>query len=162
MRSAFRKVEADTGVIALTSQWRIPIDCFPAYRQPLFLPIWPIQSLDLIGYRSDGVFVAIATGSPGSTLILDGDSRPPRLALEELDDDWPSDLREFQPGIIEVTAGYTDPAYYPDELKHAAKILIANSALYRESAVSGPGVAATNVPGADYDFWISKWVLPVA
>lgn len=160
LASAFRKIESDTGVISLTSQWRIAIECFPTGRSPLVIPIWPIQSVDLIAYYdADGVLTSISAGSPGTTLILDNANRPSRLALETPSDAWPTDLRAFQPGILEVTAGFETAALYPDELKQSAKILIAQSALFREHAVSGPGIAVSSVL-MDYDRWIERWVLP--
>lgn len=159
MRSAFQKIESDTGVAGLTARYRIPIDAFPYGRLPMILPLWPIQTIDLVGYyTSSGVDTQLVAGSPGLAFILDA-NRPTQLALERTTDDWPSDLREFQPGYIEVTAGFTDAASYPDDLKQAARLLIAQSSLFREHAVSGPGVAVNSVL-MDYDRWIEGWRLP--
>jgi uncharacterized phiE125 gp8 family phage protein len=161
IRAAFRKIERDTGVIAMTSEWRIPVDEFPIFRQFMQLPLWPVQSADRVAYYdTDGNLVELSAGSPGAGFILDGTSRPPRLALEAIDDDWPTSLREFQPGIVEVTAGFASADLYPDDLRQAAYLLIANAALYREPAVAGPGVAVTSIP-IGYEQWIERWVLPV-
>src|SRR5688572_12826801 len=73
MRAAFQKIELDTGVVPLTAQYRIPIEAFPYARLPLILPLWPIQSVDLIGhYTAAGVDTPLSAGSPGLAFILDG------------------------------------------------------------------------------------------
>lgn len=160
IRSAFRKIEGDTGVVPLTSRWSFAVEAFPDWRQPLRLPLWPIQSVDRIAYYdTDGTLVELAAGSPGQAFILDQGSRPARLALERDTDEWPTNMRTFQPGLIEVTAGFTSAAAYPDDLKQAAKILIGQSALFREQDVAGAGMTLSAV-SVDYQKWIERWVLP--
>lgn len=155
IKAARRKVENDTGLTLLTSRWQITLNAYPAWDQPLHLPLWPIQSVDdFYYYDTDGVQTSV--GSPLPYLIDYG--RPAQLALDGTDT-WPTSLRTFQPGVIEVTAGWSDPAFIPDDLKQAIRYLVGQMALYRETDVSGPGVTVGQV-SIGYEQWISAWVLP--
>lgn len=158
--AAWQKVERDTGLVLLTSEWRMYVHAYPAWNQPLRLPLWPIQSIDTFDYvDSAGVTQTVMSGSPASIpYIVDYGTRPVLLHLEN-EDTWPSDLRTNQPGTIEVTAGWTHPELIPADLLQAMRLLIGESDLNREHSVSGQGVTVTPVP-IGYDQWIAPWVLP--
>jgi uncharacterized phiE125 gp8 family phage protein len=157
--AAWQKVERDTGVVLLTSTWRFMVEEYPVWNQALHLPLYPIQSVDLFQYYdSQGVLQDVMTGSPPALPYLIDYGRPVRLGLPDAGL-WPSDLRTFQPGIVEVTAGWTDPEFIPDDLKQAMKLLIGQSALFREQDVAGQGMTVMKV-SVDYDRWIERWLVP--
>jgi len=155
IRAARTKVEADTGLVLRPSRWRVIIDQFPSWRQPLRLPIFPIVSIDDFGYYDrDGVLQT--TGSPAFLPLTE--ARPQRLYLAT-DEQWPTTHRQYQPGFLDVTAGYTTPELVPEDLKQGIKLLVGQSDLYRQPITAGPGQTVNSV-GFDYDRWISAWVLP--
>lgn len=160
IKAAARKVELDTGVVLLTSEWRMFVNEYPVFGQGLRLPIYPIQSIDAFTYvDSLGVEQDVFTGSPASLPYLVDYARPVTLSLASASDTWPIDLRPNQPGTIDVTAGWTDPALIPDDLIQAMYLLIGQSALFREHAVVGQGMTINSVL-MDYDRWIEAWRLP--
>lgn len=160
IRAAQQKVERDTGVVFLTSQWRMFVNQFPSWSQALYLPIFPVQSVDAFTYvDSSGVEQDTFTGSPLGLPYLVDYARPVRLSLAATDDVWPSDLRPSQPGTIDVTAGWTDVSLIPDDLKQAMRTLIGQMALFREQDVAGQGMTVSPV-SLTYDRWIAPWVLP--
>lgn len=160
IKAAARKVQSDTGVVLLTSEWRMFVHEYPSWSQSLRLPIYPIQSIDAFTYvDSAGDEQDVFTGSPASVPYLVDYGRPVTLRLAD-GDTWPTDLRLNQPGTIDVTAGWTDPALIPDDLLQAMYLLIGQSALFREHAIVGQGMTVNSVL-MDYDRWIESWRLPV-
>jgi uncharacterized phiE125 gp8 family phage protein len=155
IKSAAHKVERDTGVTLLTSAWRVVLNAYPAWDQPIHLPLYPVQSIDDFTYYDfDGMLQSVA--SPLPDLVDYG--RPVKIALAGTDT-WPTDLRTFQPGVIDVTAGWSAPELIPDDLKQAIKILVGQMALYREQDVAGQGMTVTPTT-LGYEQWIASWVLP--
>jgi uncharacterized phiE125 gp8 family phage protein len=154
IKGARQKLEKDTGLALLTQSWRVAVDQFPSYRQSLYLPVWPVQSIDRFVYIDrDGTEQNLLV-SP-SNFLLGSTSRPAQLGLVDAAS-WPTDGRHFQPGTLELTAGWTAQADIPAELLMAMKKLIGDFAGFRESALVGQ-VAA--VPQS-YDDLIAAWVLP--
>jgi uncharacterized phiE125 gp8 family phage protein len=156
IRSARQKVERDTGVVLVVGTYRITVDQYPIFRLPLILPVWPVQSIDAVAHY-DRAGALQSEGSPSPYVFLSS-GRPHKLALTD-DLSWPTDVRTYQPGVIDVTAGYASPSLVPDDLKQAVKLLVAQSASFREPMIAGQGIASV---GIDYDRWIETWVLPSA
>ena len=154
IKGARQKLEKDTGLALLTQSWRVTVDQFPSYRQSLYLPVWPVQSIDRFVYIDrDGTEQNLLV-SP-STFILGSTSRPAQLGLVDTAS-WPTDTRRFQPGTLELTAGWVLPADIPAELLMAMKKLIGDFAGFRESAL----VAQLATAPQNYDALIAAWVLP--
>lgn len=154
IKGARQKLEKDTGLALLTQSWRVAVDQFPSYRQSLYLPVWPVQSIDRFVYIDrDGTEQNLLV-SP-SNFLLGSTSRPAQLGLVDTAS-WPTDGRHFQPGTLELTAGWTASGDIPAELLMAMKKLIGDFAGFRESALVGQ-VAA--VPQS-YDALIAAWILP--
>jgi uncharacterized phiE125 gp8 family phage protein len=157
IKAAARKVETDTGVVLLTSEWRMHVHAFPSFGQALYLPLYPIQSIDAFTYvDTSGDEQTVFTGSPATLPYIVDYGRPVRLQLADAET-WPADTRSNQPGTIEVTAGWTDPELIPDDLIQAMYLLIGQSALFREHGVVGDGVRSVLM---DYDRWLEAWRLP--
>ena len=155
IKAAWKKVEQDTGLILLTTRLRLLLDAYPSWNQPLHLPVWPVQSVDdFYFFDADGAQTSV--GSPLPYLV--DFARPTKLALQN-SDTWPTSLRAFQPGVIDITAGWTDPEFIPEDLKQAMRILIGQMALHREQDIAGPGMSVGAV-SIGYDQWIAAWVLP--
>jgi uncharacterized phiE125 gp8 family phage protein len=153
MRTARARVERDTGVALVPGSWRITVHQFPSWRRPLHLPIWPVESVQSVGYYdTDGVLQDF--GSPTVTLYTD--SRPAKLFLPDTETDWPTELREFDPGILDVSAGYASGDLVPDDLKQALYVLIED--VYRHRGSTSEETA--RVP-AEYEYWIRAWQLPI-
>jgi uncharacterized phiE125 gp8 family phage protein len=158
LTAARQKVEHDTGLALLTQTWRLTVQAFPPWRQGLTLPIYPIQSVDsFVSYDTDGNATALL-GSPSPSPYLLTAGRPTRLALADADD-WPSNLRQTSPAVLEVTAGWTEPKRIPAELLAAIRLWVAQLYSFREPMVVGQGFAVFPVLG-DYEAHIRGWVLP--
>ena len=160
IKAAWRKVEADTGLILLTSEWRVYVHEYPWWGNALELPLWPIQSIDEFEYvDTNGDTQTVMTGSPAAVpYIVDYGSRP---VIVQLDDEqtWPTDLRVTRPGTIEFTAGWTSPSLIPADLIEAMKLLIGEQDMQREHSIAGQGMTIVPVP-LGYEQWVAPWVLP--
>jgi uncharacterized phiE125 gp8 family phage protein len=154
IKSARQKLEKDTGLALKSQSWRVTVEQFPSDRQSLSLPVWPVQTIDRFVYIDrDGTEQDLLV-SP-STFILGLTSRPAQLGLIDTAS-WPTNTRGFQPGTLELTAGWTQDADIPAELLMAMKKLIGDFAGFRESALMGQ---VAPVPQS-YDALIAAWILP--
>jgi uncharacterized phiE125 gp8 family phage protein len=148
--AARRKVETDTGIALVPGAYRITVTRFPMYGQPLLLPLWPVTSVESAAYYTrDGVETSIA-----ETLTV-SDGRPTLVHLPQ-SAQWPTDVRGFDPGVLEVKAGFASPNLVPEDLKHAMKVLIDHMSTFRGHVST---TAIENI-GIDYDRWIERWQLP--
>ena len=154
IKSARQKLEKDTGLALKTQSWRVTVDQFPFYRQSLYLPVWPVQSIDRFVYVDRDGTEQNLLESP-SRFLLGSTARPAQLGLVDTAT-WPTDGRHFQPGTLELTAGWTQDADIPAELLMAMKKLIGDFAGFRESALIGQVAGAPE----SYDALIAAWVLP--
>ena len=156
-KAARQKLERDTGIALLPQTWNIYIDQFPSYRQPLFLPIWPILEVLSFSYVTRDGAETNLIASPSTYLELFG-PRPARLALAE-GSTWPTDARRNAPGTLTVRAGFANAAAIPGDLLMAMKKLIGDFATFRESAMAIPGQVVQSTPFGYADL-IGPWVLP--
>lgn len=159
IREARQQLEHDTGVILTTQTWRITIEQFPSFRSWLNLPIWPIQSVDAFTYVDRDGAEQDLMSSP-SNFILSTSSRPAKLGLSSESANWPTSARKFQPGTLDVTAGFTSLEAVPAPLIAAIKKKIGDLANFRESAIAFAGLQVQPVPSS-YEDLIAPWVLPV-
>lgn len=155
IKAARQKLEKDIGVALLPQTWRATIEQFPSYRQSLYLPVWPVQSITSFVYVDrDGATQDLIL-SP-SNFILASRSRPAQLGLIETAT-WPTDFRKFHPGTLEFVAGWSQVDDIPADLIMAMLKLIGDFAGFRESSIAGQSMAP--VPQS-YDELIAPWILP--
>jgi uncharacterized phiE125 gp8 family phage protein len=155
IKEARHTLERDTA-LALTypQRWRVTIQQFPSYRQSLYLPVWPVQQIDSLVYFDRDNNEQSLDVSPGD-YILSSAGRPAQLGLIDTAS-WPTSTRQFDPGRLELTAGWENPDDIPRDLIQALKKLIGDFAGFRESRV---GVSLEASPKS-YDELIAPWVLP--
>lgn len=155
IKAARHKLERDTGLALRGPQtWRVTVEQFPSFRQSLYLPVWPVLSIESFAYVDrDGAEQDLLT-SP-SNFLLASSGRPAQLGLIE-SASWPTDTRKFNPGTLTLTAGWADVADVPTDLLMAQLKLIGDFAGFRESRLIGQ---LGDAPMA-YDDLIAPWVLP--
>jgi uncharacterized phiE125 gp8 family phage protein len=154
IKGARQKLEKDTGLALTTQSWRATVEQFPSYRQSLYLPVWPVQSIEEFVYVDRDGTEQNLLDSP-SNYLLGSTTRPAQLGLITTAT-WPTDGRQFQPGTLDFTAGWTQDTDIPAELLMAMKKLIGDFAGFRESALIGQVAGAPQ----SYDALIAAWVLP--
>jgi uncharacterized phiE125 gp8 family phage protein len=155
LKAARQRVEKDTGLALLPQTWRATVEQFPSYRQSLYLPVYPVQSISSFTYVDrDGAETDLVV-SPDN-FILSSTGRPAQLGLIDTAT-WPTDARKFHPGTLEFVAGWPTPNDVPNEIVMAILKLIGDFAGFRESKLVGQLGTAPQT----YDELIAPWVLPV-
>jgi uncharacterized phiE125 gp8 family phage protein len=156
IKTARHKLERDTGLALRGPQtWQVTVEQFPSFRQSLYLPVWPVVSIESFVYVDrDGAEQDLLT-SP-SNFILASKGRPAQLGLIDTAT-WPTDARQFHPGTLTLTAGWAAIADIPTDLVMALLKLTGDFAGFRESMLLGQ---MSDAP-MRYDDLIAPWVLPV-
>lgn len=158
IKEARQQVEQDTGLALPLQRVILSIAQFPSYRSWLNLPVWPVRSVEAFSYVDrDGAEQNILA-SP-SDFLLSSTERPARLGLTETSN-WPTTARKFNPGTLEVMAGWETRNEIPRPLVLAVKKLIGDYANFRESSIAFAGLQVQPVPQSYADL-IAPWVLPV-
>ena len=124
LQEAREYVEEETASSLIATQWRMTFDRFPRCNRFLYIPRWPLLSIQSVEY----------TDAAGDEVELDLDalsvrketSGQGRIALRR-DWLWPiTDLATPDAVRITFTAGYgTDPQLVPGPWKRAIKMLVA-------------------------------------
>lgn len=138
IRQAIDYVEENTDASLLTTTWTMTFDAFPR-RKWLYLPRWPLQSIDSIQYTD-------AAGDlqtlPAESIVarIDDHGRG-RIALKQWAD-WPT--VQNTPDAVQVVfkAGWTQAADVPNQWTRAMLMLIAWWFEQREAGVVGTSAAA--------------------
>lgn len=121
--SAVLKVRADTGIVLLLDTFDVYFDALPWGRVPIALPWRPVPLI--------ASFASIDRADVRQTLdvsqyVLDPSSEAPvsaRVALSTMGA-WPTDLRSFQPYVLQLIAGWSSIALIPAPLVHAVGLLV--------------------------------------
>lgn len=158
IKEARQQLEQDTGLALPLQTARIAIQQFPSFRAWLNLPIWPVRSVEALAYVDRDGAEHDLLDSP-SDFVLSSIERPARLGLTETSN-WPTSARKFNPGTLEVLAGWETRAAIPRPLILAMKKLIGDFANFRESSIAFAGLQVQAVP-MSYDDLIASWVMPV-
>ena len=131
--AATRRIEKETGLALVTSQWRLLADTLP--RDCTFrIPLAPVTSIDEVAVRTDAGWQAV----PATDWQADLASRPARLVVTAA---WPRP--DGAPGAIRITftAGFgTTPENVPEELRMAVLVLAAHYYEFREGGAAPKGL----------------------
>jgi len=131
--AATRRVERETGLALITSQWRLLADNLPA-DCTLRIPLFPVRSIDEVAVRTDGGWQVV----PATDWQADLASRPARLRATA---PWPAPDGELNAVRITFTAGFgATPDDVPEELRMAVLILAAHFYERREGGEIGQGM----------------------
>lgn len=132
IKAARDQVEQDTGLALLTQTRDVYLDSVPAGITPFALPWPPLQSVTSVKYTDTGGIVQTLAAS---NYVWDASSMPARLALSDVGV-WPTDIRVFQPWVIRIVVGWTNPALIPPALLEAVGILAVHMATFGRDLVS--------------------------
>ena len=99
IKTARQRVENDTGQSLINTTWDYWFDTFPTERSITVARVPLVSVTHVISYDEDDAASTLAS-SKYLVDVVQG-----RVALNN-DDDWPSDLRAFNSGIIRFVAGY--------------------------------------------------------
>lgn len=137
--------EERTDVSLITTQWLMTFDRFPRCENWLYLPRWPLASVDQIQYvDSTGTLATISTDSIVTRIDSQGRGR---FALVDWTS-WP-DTRVTPDAVkITFTAGWTAPELVPAMWQRAILMLVTWWFEQREAAVLGT-IANTAPIGVD-------------
>ena len=115
IRIATAKVEKDTGIYLLTQTIEAVLDQFPSggVLDPLVVPIQSVTSIAYVDSDDDAQTIDAADYLLQSNVIGLAD-----------DVTWPTDLRTFDPIVVTVVAGYTDPELIPADLVEAVRMVL--------------------------------------
>lgn len=142
IKAARQKVETDTRRALVTQTWTMDLDTAPAFRAPIQLPVNPVISVTSVtSYSTADASSVVAT----TVYRVDTQSLPARLVLKD-GQSWPSGLRPENAIAVIFVAGYGaygDAA--PEELRQAARLLMAHWHQNREAVLAGD-VAVLTVP----------------
>ena len=131
--AATRRIEKETGLALVTSQWRLLADAMP--RDCTFrIPLAPVVSIDEVALRTESGWQTV----PATDWQADLASRPARLvatAAWPRPDDVPNAIR------ITFTAGFgATPDAVPEELRMAVLVLTAHYYEFREGGAAPKGL----------------------
>lgn len=137
--AARARVEAYGGLRLITQTVRLTLDAFPVGGRPIWLPVWPVQSVDSVGYtESDGTAATLAPAR--WQLVRSG--KPARLAPAYLEV-WPIARLWYDSVTVEMTAGFGDAAAdLPADLVSAVKLVLGTLYEHREDVLAGATVGA--------------------
>lgn len=127
--SAVARLDGPAGVgIALTEQvWRKTFEAFPAI---MFLPGWPVKSVDAVKYRdADGQEQTFSSAN----YVVDLTTEPARVSLKN-GSSWPAVDADIAPVWVEYTLGEASAANVPADLVSAVAIMVARMYENREDA----------------------------
>ena len=163
VRAARQQVEQDTGLKLLTQTWDLALDSFPYTDEPIRIQTGPVQSVSFLKYYD---FSGTLQTWPTSNYTVDTSSVPARLGLT-YGGIWPTNLRRFQPGLIEFVAGWASPALVPDALIRAMALWVGWFSEHREHEMITPGrTGSAGTPSlierSAYDALIAPYVMYVA
>ncbi len=131
--AATRRIERETGLALVTSQWRLLADAMP--RDCTFrIPLAPVTSIDEVAVRTESGWQTV----PASDWRADLAARPARLVASG---EWPRP--DGAPGAIRITftAGFgATPEAVPEELRMAVLILAAHYYEFREGGAAPKGL----------------------
>lgn len=137
-----QRAEAMTRRALVTQQWRVALDRFPSGRDPIILPLPPLQTVEIVKYiDGDGIeqtmdpltYRVITDAEPGQIIPVYGGA-------------WPSARSDVGAVTVEFTCGYGDAgAAVPEGIRQW--ILMNVAALYENREVTG--IAAK---GAEFNF----------
>lgn len=132
--AARQSIEARFGVAVIAQTWRLALDAAPT--RPLALPLSPIASIDAVGVARNGLIEALAPGAYDAQPGLVGRVRFAGTASGD----------PLGGVVITFTAGWTNAAAAPAELKQAVKILAAHFYEHREGETRAPDIAGIVSP----------------
>jgi uncharacterized phiE125 gp8 family phage protein len=131
--SAYVQKHTDTALITQALSWKL--DRFPAKTRPLYLPVWPVQSLTSVTYTdANDATQTINVGTISTRLPSRGFARIARKQWL----DWPSTLDTPDAVEIRFVAGFGDTeASVPEEFKQAILLLVSHWFENREGVLTG-------------------------
>lgn len=146
--AARRMVEKRTNLVLLSSGWRLTLDRFPQAIGGQFapcdlaaileegmirLPRAPVSAVTAVGYLdTNGAAQVVAS----SDYVADLSSDPARIGLA-FGKAWPATRAQIAAVTVDFTAGYSNSAAIPEDLKLAMKMLVAHWSENREAVVVG-------------------------
>ena len=127
--AARRWIENHTERVFVTQTLRMTLDRFPVGRA-LVLPRTPVQSVVHVkAFAADDAETLLA----GSEYVVDGESAPARI-VRAAGASWPNVGRAAKGVEVQFVAGYgANGADAPEELRHAARLLVAHFYERREA-----------------------------
>ncbi|HWP38942.1 MAG TPA: head-tail connector protein [Gemmatimonadales bacterium] len=128
-------VERMTDRQLLPARWRVKFDRFPRWREPIELPLPPLQSVVSVTYIDPGG--ATVTWS-SLEYVVDAPSGPQATAgrlYPALGLDYPTTGAIEDAVTVEFDAGYASAAAVPQELKQAMYLLIGAWYEHREAVL---------------------------
>lgn len=162
IQTARARVEKDTGVALPLQTYQVRFDNLP-WGRPIVLPWRPVVSATVSTIDLAGVTHVLDP----SVYVLDPSSVAPvpaRLGFPlSTVFAWPTDLRTFQPWLLEIVVGLPDvptlQAQAP-ELVHAVGLLTAHYATVGRDIAAVERVSGITVPYG-YEDAIASYVIPV-
>ena len=131
--AATRRIEQETGLALITSQWRLLADAMP--RDCTFrIPLAPVTGIDEVAVRTESGWQAV----PDTDWQADLASRLAHLVATA---QWPRP--DGAPGAIRITftAGFgATPDAVPEELRMAVLVLTAHYYEFREGGAAPKGL----------------------
>lgn len=131
--SAYVQKHTDTALITQALSWQL--DRFPVKTRPLYLPVWPVQSLTSVTYiDANNATQSIDLATISTRLPARGFARIARARWE----DWPSTLDTPDAVEIRFVAGFgATEASVPEEFKQAILLLVSHWFENREGVLTG-------------------------
>ena len=101
-----QRAESVTRRALLTQTWELVLDAFPQYRDPIYLPLPPLQSVTSINYY-DACGALFTMTSVGYRVINDSE---PAMIIPAYGTEWPATLDDKAVVRIRFVCGYGDDA----------------------------------------------------
>ncbi|QXE85974.1 hypothetical protein KP003_16665 [Geomonas nitrogeniifigens] len=134
-----QKAEAVTRRALVTQVWELVLDGFPRGRDPLEVPLPPLQSVESITYVDT---TGAAQTLDASLYRVESDSAPncqPGQILPAYGQQWPATLDDVGVVRVRFTAGYGTVDAVPEAIKQWMLINVANLYENRESETVANG-----------------------
>lgn len=131
-----QRAESVTRRALLTQTWELVLDAFPQYRDPIYLPLPPLQSVSSITYY-DASGALLTMTSVGYRVISDADTA---MILPAYGTEWPATLDDKAVVRVRFVCGYGgDPADVPAAIRQWMLLQVANLFENRETETVASG-----------------------
>ena len=119
----------------ISAQYRLNRMCFPGLYGPLYLPLAPLTSIELLKYdNNQGTETDLA--GEYETVI----DQEPGYAIPKAGSTWPKDLEIGGAATVhcDFTCGFANQAAVPDTIKQAIRVLVGLSYEWRTPVTATP------------------------
>ena len=129
--AAVEYLESRSRVTFRNSQWEVYASDLPCNRNPFYLPVWPVRSIQSVTYMDE-------TGNSQTPAYQSVLHTSPAAIYPAIGEQWQRTQEDNVAAVaVFLTGGYANNAAIPAQVKHAVKLLVAHWFRNRETVLIG-------------------------